>query len=82
MNIGKLPEVKALKVVTIEAQFPEMKGGACNQRGRGEAGSVKAAAANAMRDLLKQPKLRKKRFSTFTAIVSIGQRTVEEETQE
>jgi hypothetical protein len=74
-------KTKVLKVVTIDAQFPELKGGAVNQMGRGEGGSVKAAMANAVRDLLKQPKLRKKRFTTFTAIVSIGQKLVDKEPQ-
>jgi hypothetical protein len=69
---------RVLKVVNIDAQFPELKGGACNQRGRGTGTSVKAAAARAVSDLLRQPKLRRKHFSTFTAIISIGK---QEETQ-
>jgi hypothetical protein len=71
--------MKTLKVVTIDAQFPELKGGACNQRGRGTGFSVKAAGSRAISDLLRQPKLRRKRFSKFTAIVSIGQQAVIEE---
>lgn len=72
--------MKTIKVVTIDAQFPELKGGACNQRGRGTGTSVKAAGARAFSDLLRQPKLRRKRFSTFTAIVSVGKQAVIEET--
>ena len=72
--------MKTLKVVTIDAQFPELKGGACNQRGRGTGSSVKAAGTRAFSDLLRQPKLRRKRFSKFTAVVSVGQQAVVEET--
>jgi hypothetical protein len=72
--------MKTLKVVTIEAQFPELKGGACNQRGRGTGSSVKSAIARAFSDLLRQPKLRRKRFSRFTAIVSVGQQAFVPET--
>jgi hypothetical protein len=60
------------RVVMIDAHFPELKGGACYQRGRGVAGSTKAAGAMAIRDLFSQPKLRRKRFSTFSATVSVG----------
>jgi len=42
-----------MKVVMIDAQFPELKGGACNQRGKGTGMSVKAAAARAFADLLR-----------------------------
>lgn len=71
--------MKTLKVVTIDAQFPELKGGTCNQRGRGTGSSIKTAGARAISDLLQQPTLRRKRFSTFTAIVSIGQQAVRQE---
>ena len=60
------------RVVMNDAHFPELKGGACYQRGKGVAGSPKAAAAMAIRDLFSQPKLRRKRFSTFSATVSVG----------
>ena len=60
------------KVVTIEAQFPELRGGAVNQRGRGVGSSVRVAAARAVVDLLRQPKLNRKRYSRFTAVVSVG----------
>lgn len=71
--------MKTIKVVTIDAQFPELKGGACNQRGRGTGSSVKAAGARAISDLLRQPKLRRKRFSKFTAVVSVGRQAPVEE---
>ena len=63
---------KITRVVMIDAQFPELKGGACNQRGKGMAASVKAAGARAFANLLRQPKLRRKHFTTFTAIVTVG----------
>jgi hypothetical protein len=72
--------MKTIKVVTIDAQFLELKGGACNQRGRGTGSSVKTAGARAISDLLRQPKLRRKRFSKFTAVVSVGHQAVIKET--
>jgi hypothetical protein len=71
-----------MKSVTISAQFPELKGGACEQTGRGKAGTVRAAFAAAGRDLFKQPKLKAKRFTMFKATVSIGTQAVEEETED
>lgn len=61
-----------MKVVTIDAQFSELKGGACNQRGRGTGTTIKAAAARAFADMLKSKTLRRKRFTTLTAIISVG----------
>ena len=66
-----------IKVVTIEATFPELKSGAMYQQGRGRGSSIKAAFAAAGRNLFKQPKLKAKRFTMFKATVSIG--TVPEE---
>jgi hypothetical protein len=70
--------LKFLKVVTIFATFPEFKSGAMYQRGKGKASTLRAASARALGDLLKQPKVKGKRFSTFTATVSIGKEAVEE----
>ena len=64
-----------LLVLNIDAQFPELKGGACNQRGRGKGSSLKAAGAAAWRDLLNQPKLKRKRFTQLTANISIGKQS-------
>ena len=61
-----------IKVVTIEATFPELKSGAMYQQGRGRGSSVRVAFAAAGRNLFKQPKLKAKRFTMFTATVSIG----------
>jgi hypothetical protein len=69
-----------IKVVTIEATFPELKSGAMYQQGRGRGSSIKAAFAAAGRNLFKQPKLKAKRFTMFKATVSVG--TEAEETHE
>jgi hypothetical protein len=61
-----------VKVVTIEATFPELKTGAMYQTGRGRGSSVRVAFAAAGRNLFKQPKLKAKRFTMFKATVSIG----------
>lgn len=69
-----------MKVVTIEAMFPEMKGGRCYQQGRGRGGTVRAAFVNAGRDLFKQPGLKAQRYTGFTATVTVA--NVKEETSE
>ena len=55
-----------LKAVNIEATFPELKGRFSTPTGRGHATNVRAARANAMRDLLKQVKGKKFRSATAT----------------
>ena len=69
-----------MKVVTLECLFPELKGGRCNQQGRGRGSNVKAAFAAAGRDLFKQPGLKAQRYTTFTATVTVA--TVQEESNE
>jgi len=69
-----------LKVVTVQATFPELKGGSCHQNGRGSGSSVKVAMARAFANLLKQPKLRRKQFTTLTAVISVG--TIKVDTEE
>ena len=64
------PKQKPLKSVTIEAVFPELKGIYSMPTGRGQASNVRAAGANAMRDLLKQPGLKGKRFRKASATIS------------
>jgi hypothetical protein len=62
-----------VKVVTIDATFPELKSGAMYQTGRGRGSSVRVAGARAFANLLRQPKLRgKKGITMFKATVSIG----------
>jgi malic enzyme len=68
---------KTHKVVLLDATFPELKTGAMYQRSKGVASTVRAAAARAMGDLLKQPKVKGKRFSTIQIIMSIGTQPVE-----
>lgn len=66
-----------MKVVTIEATFPELKSGAMYQQGRGQGSTVKVAFAAAGRNLFKQPKLKGRRFTMFTATISVGTITAE-----
>lgn len=70
--------MKILKSVTIEASFPELKTGRMYQTGRGRGSNFKAAAANAMRDLLKQQGLKAQRFTLCKATISFGTVQVEE----
>ena len=63
---------KTLKSVTIEAEFGELKGGRTYQVGRGKGSNFKAAAAAAIRDLLKQKGLKAQRFTTCKAAISFG----------
>src|SRR5689334_14243919 len=60
-----------MKTVTVHARF-ELIDAPLYVQGRDRGSNVRAAAANAIRDLLKQPKLKHKRFTVFTATVSIG----------
>ena len=76
--IPNTPPTKTLKSVTIEAEFGELKMVRMYQVGRGRATNIKAAAANAMRDLLKQPGLKAQRFTACKATISFGTVTVEE----
>ena len=69
---------KTQKVVTIEGEFQELKGGQQIQVGKGVGGSVKTAGAAAFRNLFKQPKLKGKRVTAFRATVSIGSVVVED----
>ena len=69
-KLGK--PMKTLKSVTIEAEFGELKGGRTHQVGRGKGSNFKAAAAAAMRDLLKQKGLKAQRFTTCKAVISFG----------
>lgn len=73
---GPKKTTKALRSVTIEGTFPELKGRFSTPTGRGQATNVRAAGANAMRDLLKQVK--GKKFTHATATVSFGTVQVEE----
>ena len=67
-----------MRVVTISCLFPELKGGKCNQQGRGRGSNWGAAFGMAGRDLMKQKGLKAQRFSTATATISFA--TVQEET--
>lgn len=64
--------MKIIKAVTVSALFPELKGGKASQQGRGRGSTLRVAAANAMRDMLKQKGLRQQRFSHFSATFTVG----------
>jgi dsRNA-specific ribonuclease len=71
-NAIAIPSKRTIKSVTIEAEFGELKGGRTYQVGRGKGSNFKAAAAAAMRDLLKQKGLKAQRFTTCKAVISFG----------
>lgn len=71
---GKMP---SLKVVNVQATFPELSGSRCYQRGRGQGTTLATAMGAAVRDLVRQKGLKRQRFSTFSATFSIG--TIKEE---
>lgn len=80
-----MEKLKTIRVVTISALFPELKGARCHQQGRGRGSNWKAAAGAAIRDLLGQRKLKAQRFTTATATFSFGtiaEETLEAETQQ
>ena len=66
-----------MKSVIFNATLPELKIAAMYQTGKGTGSSVKVAGARAWADLLKQPKLKAKRYSMMTITVAMG--TVPEE---
>jgi hypothetical protein len=59
-----------MKVVNIQAVFPELKGGNAYQNGRGEGCNVKAATARAFADMYKRMKVRKT-FTEFSVKVQV-----------
>jgi isocitrate dehydrogenase len=70
---------KTLKVVTLEGTFPEMLIKNAYQQGRGTGSNIRAAAAAAMRDLLKKPGLRARRITVAKITMSVGTQDVVEE---
>ena len=69
-------EGKKVRHVFIEAQFPELKGGAMYQTAIGEASTTKPAIARAFRALLKT--IPRKRVSVIKATISITTKIVED----
>jgi hypothetical protein len=61
-----------MKVVMLDAHFPEFKGGSMYQRAKGTGSTVRVATARAFGDLYKQPKVKGKRFSMMTVTLSVG----------
>jgi hypothetical protein len=62
----------SIKVVTLEATFPELKSGRMYQQGRGRGSTIKAAFAAAGRDLFSQPGLKARRFTVIKMVASVG----------
>ena len=65
-----------MKVVNVQATFPELKGGNAHQQGRGEGCNVTSATRAAIADMFKHIKVRKT-FTEFTAKFQV--RDVDEE---
>jgi hypothetical protein len=63
---------RKLKVVTINAQFPELKGDSTHQMGTGHGSSLRVAFAAAGRDLFSRPRLKRKRFTQFTVAATVA----------
>jgi hypothetical protein len=64
-----------MKIAFIDAFLPELKGGKCNQSGRGEGANAKAAISRAMGDVLK--KVKGKRVSIIKATITLSTKTEE-----
>jgi hypothetical protein len=62
-----------MKKVTVEAMFPELKGGNIYKTGQGEASSAKPAIARAFADVLKQVK--GKRWTTVKTTITVVETT-------
>ena len=60
-----------MKIVMIEADFPELRAKYQKQLGKGQGSTRQSALAAATRDLLKQSGLKRMRFTTFTAKVTL-----------
>jgi len=65
-----------MKLVTVEAMFPELKGGAIYKTGRGQGSNAKAATSRAFGDLFKQ--VRGKRFHSVKCTITIIEKATEE----
>ncbi len=70
---------KTIKVVTLEGAFPELVSKNMYQTGRGAGGNIRAAAASAIRDLLKKPGLRGRRITVAKITMSVGSQEVNPE---
>src|SRR5208337_666260 len=77
---GSTQRSAKMKVVTLTALFPQLKGGACYQRGRGTDTNIRAATARAFADMYKHIKGRKT-FTEFSVTVTVGD-VPDEETNE
>ena len=69
-----------LKVVILEGTFPELPSSKMYATGRGTGSSLKVAAANAIRNLLKQPALKSRRITAAKIVMSVGTKESESKT--
>ena len=58
-----------MKLATVEAMFPELRGAHIYRTGRGEASTIAAAISRAVKAVLKQNK--GKRFHTIKATITV-----------
>ena len=65
-----------MKLATVEATFPELKGGSIYRTGHGKASTAKAAISRAFGDVLKQN--RGKRFHSIKATITVIETATEE----
>jgi hypothetical protein len=70
--------VKVTVVATIEALFPELHAAHAQLSARGRASSPRVAIHNAFRDLLSNPHVKGRRYTTIKATISIAK--IKEET--
>jgi hypothetical protein len=69
---------KVVKTCFITATFPNLPVPKATVQGRGEGGTIKVAAANAMKDVLKHPNLRgRKNIAAAKMVVAFGFRVID-----
>lgn len=75
--------MSVIKTAYISGTFPDLPGGKCNQEGRGQGSNIRVAAANAMKDMLKKPGLRKRKITGARLAIVFGEiKPTEESTSE
>lgn len=68
---------KVVKTAFVTGTFPDLPVPKATQEGRGEGSNIRVAAANAIKDLLKKPALRKRKISGAKLTLVFGFKTVE-----
>jgi hypothetical protein len=75
--------MSVIKTAYITATFPDLPVPKATQDGRGQGSNIRVAAANAMKDLLKKPALRKRKISGAKMAIVFGEiRPVEESNED